>query len=142
MAQINSVAKTYIGAAALTTANANDCLAVRISTASGTNADGQSTVTLSTAHATQHFDEIVGAYAANPGHEGNPVSINVKGEFAVQVNAAVTAAHYGRGLISSTVAGVAEVAPAPANTGAAKIGFGRVQGGFSEGGKHYAIVLV
>ena len=140
MAQINPTSTTFIGAAALTTANANDFLAVRLSNASGVSADGQATVTLSQGHSTEHYDSIIGSYIGNPGHEGNPVSVNVRGLLIIQVNAEVVQAHIGRGLISSTTAGVAEVGPAISNSGTAKVGFGSIVGGFSEGGKFYAYV--
>lgn len=141
MAQINPVSKTFIGHTTLTTANANEFLCVKARTAgSPVSADGTPVVALSTAHGTNNFDEIIGVYIANPGHEGNPVSVNVSGQITAQVAAAITIGDMNKGIVSGVTTGIGEVGPAPAD-GAAKVGFGRIIGGFSEGGKHYAILL-
>ena len=132
---LNAVSRTFRGHTTLTQANKNEKLAVKLRAA--TPGDGRTPVVeLCTAHGSNHFDEIIGVYDSNPGHEVNDVSILVSGEFEVQVNAAVTSAHLGKGLVSSTATGIPEAAAAVGT------GFGVILGGRSEGTKHFARILV
>ena len=137
---LNAVSRTFRGHTTLTQANKNEKFAVKLR---ATLTDGRTPVVdLTTVHATETTDEIIGVYDSNPGHEVNDVSILVSGEFEVQVNEAITAAHLGRGVVSGAAAGIAKVGPALGTGGVAKSGFGRIIGGRTEGTKHFARLLV
>lgn len=139
---LNKSSLPFKGAIVLTTANANQYLAVRAAVNAGVKSDfRETTVTLSRAHASENYDEIIGVYGSNPGHEDNEVSIDVTGVLIIQVAAAITQTDHGKGVVSGVTAGVAEVGPALID-GAAKVGFGKIIGGYTENDKHYAILLV
>ena len=139
---LNPVSRTFKGNTDLTVNNADERFCVMMSGGAGNpGGKGEEVVTLCVGHASEHHDVIIGVYSANPGHEDNDVSIELIGEIVARVNEAVTRNHLGRGLITSTTAGIAEFAPAPTNAGGPKIGWGRCIGGYSEGTKHYARML-
>lgn len=124
---LNATSRTFKGAAALTPNNV-DRQAVIVSELSPNKGEEEVTLTGTTADATT----IIGAYSANPGHEDNSVSIDVLGEFEIQMAAAVTKAHLGLGVVSSTTAGLGKALAG---------GFGKIIGGRTEGGKFYARVI-
>lgn len=124
---INASSRTFKGAAALTPSNV-DRQAVIVTAVSDER--GEETVGLSTD--TADTNTVIGAYSGNPGHDDNHVSVDVKGEFEIQMVAAVAAAHLGLGVMSSGTAGLGKAVAA---------GFGRIIGGRTEGTKFYARII-
>ena len=140
---LNNTSLTFKGAAALTVANAGKGLAVQMDRGSGVEVKQdwrEASVALTRVHATDSFDEIIGVYSSNPGHEDNEVSIEVTGLLVFRVTNTIAKADLGKGLVTSTVAGISEPGADPAKD-IARVGFGKIVGGFTENGEHFAIVL-
>ena len=124
---INACSRTFKGHSGLNAGNVDRQALVVTGVAT---AKGEETVALtSTDNA-----PLVGAYSGNPGHEDNSVSVDVLGEFEIQMKAAVVAADMNKGVVNSDEVGKAK----PTNTG----GLGRIIRARTVGSKHYATILV
>ena len=110
-------------------ANVNRNVAVKVAADTAAAQKDAIPVALSTAHGTNNVDEII-AELLNYTSD-NAVTIKTRGMLYLQATAPYAVAMNGRGVLSSTVAGQVEAAPALTNTGG-QLGFGRIVGGFSK----------
>ena len=106
----------------LTTANANQRLAVRLDVGNAANTNENPTVSLTSTTATT--DEVLGEYQTN--ENGNTVKVCNTGTMILRASAAYAAANNGFGVVASATAGIVQVA------GAIGGGLGRITGGGTE----------